>query len=180
MNSARFFVLAIALSGCSFFAKTGQGSAQPATTSTVSSGSAESSQATQEAFPPGNWSFAERSTWQQIYEDRAQQLNLMNSTCGTNIEMSFDHAAFRDRLTAVDANRNEDWGASDRINAIRNVCLEGDAGKQAVAASIQRIYFIRSNSAHALGQGQLTIALDLEANPRAYSNEFSEWLRSSL
>ncbi len=129
----------------------------------------------------GEWSLAERSTWERIYADRTQYLNLMNSTCGTSITMSFDHAAFRDRLPAVDANRNEDWNASALITAIRNLCLQGETQRATVAAKITAIRFVRAPARkHVMRNKRLVIALDLEANPREYVNDFSAWLASSL
>lgn len=130
---------------------------------------------------PGEWSLAERATWKQIYEDRAQYLNLMNSTCGTSITMSYDHEAFRDRLPSVDADRNEDWNASAMINEIRNLCLEGDAEKAAVSEKIKAIRFVRApDGKHRRRGTRLTIALDLEANPRSYIDDFGAWLAQSL
>ncbi len=129
----------------------------------------------------GEWSLAERSTWEQIYADRMQYLNLMNSTCGTSITMSFDHDAFRDRLPSVDSNRNEDWNASAMITEIRNLCLEGEMQRAAVAAKIGSIKFVRAPGRRHVRRGKkLVIALDLEANPRQYVNDFSAWLAKSL
>ncbi|MEX1366089.1 MAG: hypothetical protein AB1Z98_23390 [Nannocystaceae bacterium] len=129
----------------------------------------------------GEWSLAERSTWEQIYADRMQYLNLMNSTCGTSITMSFDHAAFRDRLPSVDANRNEDWSASAMITAIRNLCLEGEMQRATVAEKIGSIEFVRAPGKRHRRRGKkLVIALDLEANPREHVNAFSAWLARSL
>lgn len=170
-------LLTLVTLACAYGGRPGATNAQEPPATSVAQGSVES----ETPKIPGEWSLAERATWKQIYEDRAQYLNLMNSTCGTSITMSYDHEAFRDRLPSVDADRNEDWNASAMINEIRNLCLEGDAEKAAVSDKIKAIRFVRAPDAKHRRRGtRLIIALDLEANPRSYVDDFGAWLAQSL
>jgi hypothetical protein len=172
----------LALGACQKKPSSGSSTANPGGPAGAPTGGAARDQAEPVAAsaPSGDWSLGERSLWEQIYADRQQYIDLMNTACGSEIEMKFDEEAFRDLLPNVEAHRHEDWSSSAMITAIRSLCLEGALQKTAVATKIETIVFERAPSKHALRQRTLRIALDPQANPRAYVGDFDKWLRASL
>lgn len=135
---------------------------------------------------PGEWSLAERKQWKILQDDVDQRINLVNSSCGTEMTATFDHETFRGKLlepgksglNAVSFATH----MADAIMAVRQICLDGAEGKAAVKAKIGRIVVRHAGKGrkHALGRKRLSLVLDPDERPRDHAHAISAFLNDNL
>lgn len=136
--------------------------------------------------PPGNWTLGEREQWQKLEKELTQYSSLMNTSCGTSIAVVFDHETFRGKLMEAGKtgpNASPFWThVTEGLGSVRELCLRGGPGKDAVKSKITKITLQHTGGsrAHKINAGQLSIVVDPAEAHRQWQTKFQEFLKKSL
>jgi hypothetical protein len=136
--------------------------------------------------PPGNWTLGEREQWQKLQKELAQYTSLMNTSCQTTIDVTFDYETFRGKLMTpgyTGINASPFWThTTDALGTVRELCLRGGPGKDAVKAKIKKIVIQHEGGsrAHKVKEGQLSAVVDPKEAPRQWQTKFQEFLKQAL
>ncbi|HEU4411346.1 MAG TPA: hypothetical protein VFS43_39205 [Polyangiaceae bacterium] len=135
---------------------------------------------------PGDWTLGEREQWQKMQKELAQYVSLLNTSCQTTIDVSFDYETFRGKLmepgkTGLAA--SPFWTeVTESLGSVRELCLRGGPGKAAVKAKVTKMTIQHAGGAraHKLDKGQLTAVVDPAVAHREWNTKFQEFLKQSL
>ena len=174
---------------CLFLALVACGGASLGIGTTASGGTAEPSSAAEPppvGEPSGNWTLAEREFWTKLQEELDEFTKRANEHCHSQITASYDQESYRGKLTAGGSYGLPEFTrsvcTSGAINAIRDVCLDGDSAKKAVAASIHHVTCHWGKTGYVLGKGTFHATYNTADSDQLsyYLEPMTAYLRSHL
>ena len=130
----------------------------------------------------GNWTFAQRESWDLLNEELAGYVRDARTQCGVDLVASYDYESFRSRFQP-----NERYGlnAYDRncvsvVSAIRDICVQNSAGVAAVRANVRHLVCHFGPPGYSLvgGEGRMNISEDLSGS--TLQDQWSNYVRNHM
>jgi hypothetical protein len=131
-----------------------------------------------------SWTLAEREYWTQLQAELDDFARKANDHCHSQITASYVKESYRGRLSAGGNYGMETYlrtVCTAALTSVRDVCLDGESAKAAVAQNIRHVTCALGPTSYALDDGNFAATYDAaDPNLATYGNAMVAFLRGHL